>query len=124
MGATDRRGDHTAHGHTGAANQHGDGPEASTEPTDAPEVVRLDPQHVSWHRVGDEIVALAIPTGTYFTTNGAGAVLWERLAEGASPQELAEVLVACFGIDHAQATGDVLAFLDDLRTRALLVSDA
>jgi hypothetical protein len=47
-------------------------------------------------------------------------MLWKRLVDGTTRDELVGELVATFGLEHARAQTDVDAFLDDLRSRGLL----
>lgn len=47
-------------------------------------------------------------------------MLWERLAEGSTEDELRRSLIERFGIDAEQADADVTSFVADLRGRQLL----
>ncbi len=53
--------------------------------------------------------------------NPTGVFLWKKLKAGASETELIAAVIEHYaGIDQAQATADVRAFLEKLRQRALL----
>jgi hypothetical protein len=85
--------------------------------------LRLRADDLSWREIDDEVIAVDVETSTYLGTNQAGALLWERLANGgATPQQLADVLVEAYGIDAERARVDVEAFVADLATRRLLAS--
>jgi len=86
--------------------------------------LRLRPDTLHWRRIDDEVIAIDIRASTYLSANGSGALLWEALAEGATREELAELLVHAFDIDRARAITDVESFLDDLTGRGLLVDEA
>lgn len=73
-------------------------------------VVRLRPG-VDWRDVQGDVVALDVRRSVYLSTNVAGAVLWSRLATGATRQELAAALVDEFDVDHETAAADVESFL-------------
>lgn len=54
------------------------------------------------------------------TLNESGALLWKRLSEGATAQQLCDVLCETFTVDAATAAADVEAFLETARTAGLL----
>ena len=83
-------------------------------------LLRLRPDAVAWREVDGEVIALGLHSSTYFGTNSTGGMLWKRLADGTTRDELVGELVATFGLEHARAQTDVDAFLDDLRSRGLL----
>jgi hypothetical protein len=81
----------------------------------------LDGERAVWRQVGDEMVILDIPTGTYLTLNSSAVGLWKLLEEGATPAELAAELVATYGIGEARAAEDVQRFLGALQERSLIL---
>lgn len=85
--------------------------------------MRLRQEGVAWKDVDGELVALDERAAVYLAANPAGTLLWRSLAGGATPEELAERLVAAFGIDRERAAADAEAFLADLGDRGLLVSE-
>jgi hypothetical protein len=80
----------------------------------------LRSEAVAWREVDGEVIALGLESSSYFSTNRAGALLWQRLAEGTTREELVDALVETFGLEQAHAQKDVDAFTDDLRDRGLL----
>jgi hypothetical protein len=82
--------------------------------------LRLRPDALAWRKIDNELVAVDIAASQYLSANQAGAMLWQMLAEGATPAQLAERLVECFGISSEQARTDVDVFVQDLETRGLL----
>lgn len=51
--------------------------------------------------------------------NESGKFLWERLAEGAAPEELVAALLAEYSVDEETARNDVQAFIDRMRGHGL-----
>ena len=86
--------------------------------------MRLNESAVTWREVDSEIVALNVHAGVYFTLNGSGRLLWLALADSASVDELADLLVVTYGVPEEQARIDASAFVDDLVGRSLVEADA
>jgi hypothetical protein len=82
-------------------------------------VLRLRPG-VDWRDVQGEVVALDVGRSVYVATNVAGAVLWSRLSEGATRQDLARALVDEFDVADHTAEADVDRFLDRLHELDLI----
>lgn len=76
---------------------------------------------VSWAPTDDgQVVVLDMRTSRYLSLNTSGSLLWTKLSDGATRQDLVMVLVDRFGLSEASATNDVTAFLQSLRTRELI----
>ena len=66
----------------------------------------------TWREVDGEIVALELKDSVYYAVGGSGNVLWRRLAEGATRDELVDVITAEFdGVDPELVRVDVDEFL-------------
>jgi hypothetical protein len=77
---------------------------------------------VSWAPTEqDAVVILDLRSSHYLSLNASGSVLWQKIAEGATRDELREALSDRFGLDAAHADSDVAAFLSALRSRDLVV---
>lgn len=84
--------------------------------------LRLCDDAVSWAPTEDtSVVVLDLRTSKYLGLNSSASVLWQRLAEGATEEELREALVEHFGLERDRAARDLQAFLHALRSRDLLV---
>lgn len=83
--------------------------------------LRLRQDGLTWQEAGDDIVVLDLSGSVYLKLSGSGRLLWERLADGATEADLADLLVETYSIDHELAATDVAAFVSDLRTRELLL---
>ena len=82
--------------------------------------LRLRDDAVRWREIDQEIVAVDLGRSDYVSTNESGVLLWRRLAEGTTREQLVEELVSAFGIDRERASEDVGRFLDELDARNLL----
>jgi DNA-binding GntR family transcriptional regulator len=77
-------------------------------------------QDAIWREADGEVIAIDERLTNYVSTNGAGALLWKQLADGATPDELADRLVGTYGIERERAERDVRAFLADLDAQGFL----
>jgi Coenzyme PQQ synthesis protein D (PqqD) len=84
--------------------------------------LRLNPDAVSWREIDGEILALGHARSVYLSTSGSGALLWKSLVDGASREELIELIVRRFEVDGERAAADTDAFIDALGAQGLLVS--
>ena len=84
------------------------------------ERVRLREDAVAWRRVGNEVVAIDLASSTYLGVNRTAAVLWPRLAEGATRDELVWLITEHFDVDADRAAQDLDDFLIRLQRRGLL----
>lgn len=84
-------------------------------------VHKLDPTAVEWRLVDDEVIALDLRSSTYIALNPTAAVLWQAMADGATESTLTARLVEVFDVEADQAAGDVRGFVEEMRTRALLM---
>jgi hypothetical protein len=82
--------------------------------------LRLRPNALQWREIEGEIVALDGETSQYVAANASAALLWHKLAEGTTRDELVEALVEAFGIERERAATDIDAFLADLGAQRLL----
>jgi hypothetical protein len=82
--------------------------------------LRLRSGDLFWRDSGGEVVALDADASRYFSANPTASVLWKRLEQGATEDELVEALRERYGVAHEVATTDVAAFVAELRGRGLL----
>ena len=82
-------------------------------------LLRLRPG-VEWQRLDDEVVALDLNSSSYLAVNDSGALLWPLVAEGTTERQMTETLSTRYALDEGRARSDVAAFLDQLRSLALL----
>jgi Coenzyme PQQ synthesis protein D (PqqD) len=83
---------------------------------------RLRADEISWRQIDDEIVALDARAGSYLSISGAGTLLWPALVTGATPEQLAQILIRAYEINEARARADVADFVSSLAAQDLLVA--
>ena len=74
--------------------------------------------------VGDEVVILHLGKSTYFGLDRVGALIWEGLDAGKTPEALRDAILDEFDIDVETATRDVAAFLLHLEEHDLIERQA
>jgi len=82
--------------------------------------LRVDDLH--WREIDGEVIALEVRGSTYVAANGAGPLHGRALADGTTPDELADQLVRAYGIDRERAAADIEHFLAQLRDQGLLAA--
>lgn len=75
---------------------------------------------VSAATVDDLVVILNVDAGKYHGLNDVGSLVWERLAEPHSIEQLAHDLTRQFKVDLDTANAATRAFLSDLAERGLV----
>jgi hypothetical protein len=83
-------------------------------------VYRLRKEGLHWREIGGEAVVVDVPESLYLGANPTGTLLWGELAQGATSDALAALLVERYGIDVDRAREDVNRFLAALQDRKLL----
>jgi hypothetical protein len=86
-------------------------------------LMRLRTSDVEWREIEGEVVALDLKTSRYLATNRSGAHLWNALVDGATREDLIQLLVAAFAIPTDQAASDTDAFVAMLTEQELLVHE-
>jgi hypothetical protein len=80
---------------------------------------------VSDHQVSadlsGEVVILGMKEGAYFAVDGAGARIWELLQTSHRLGDVVAALTAEYAVSGDECTADVLAFVEDLVQRGLVV---
>ena len=82
--------------------------------------MKLRSADVTWREIDGQSIILDLAASTYLTTNHTGSVLLRALTKECTEDDLADALVATFGISREQAATDVDAFVTSLRERSLL----
>lgn len=82
--------------------------------------LRLRREGLAWHDVGGEVVLLDIDSSFYFVAKGSSSLLVSSLAEGASEEDLVELMLAHYEVDAETARTDIADFLRQLDDRNML----
>jgi hypothetical protein len=77
-------------------------------------------EHVRTTITQDGAVLMNIKGGHMLTLNLTGSMIWQQLADGRSPEQIADTLSPQFGIPREQALADVNEFLEQLETQQLI----
>ena len=90
--------------------------------TPVTDVLQLRLGALEWRLVDGEVVALDLERSEYLLVNRSGAMLWQLLAAGSSPADMALRLVETYQLAEQQIQTDVEAFVSALASRQLLES--
>jgi Coenzyme PQQ synthesis protein D (PqqD) len=82
--------------------------------------LRLREADLHWREIDGEVIALEARGSTYVATNDAGTLLWRALVDGATLEQLADELVAAFGISRDRAVADAEGFVAELTAQGLI----
>ena len=82
--------------------------------------LRLRREGLLWSEVGDEAVLLDIISATYFTATGVGPFLLAHLADGATEESLARLLMEQYEVTPDAAKADVAEFIEQLKDQHML----
>lgn len=65
-------------------------------------------------QVGDEVVLLHLTDGVYFGIDAIGAIIWQRLKNGAQASDILSALLLEFDVAPDVLESDVRKFVSDL----------
>ncbi len=82
---------------------------------------RINSPHVVAETLDGEATIVDLESGTYYALNESGSFIWEGLTRGSEPVEVADGLVAAYGLDPEPAAQAVEALLTELRGHGLIV---
>ena len=68
----------------------------------------------------DGAVLMNIKGGHMLTLNPTGSIIWQQLADGRSPEQIADSLSPQFGVSREQVLTDVNEFLEQLEAQHLI----
>jgi hypothetical protein len=78
-------------------------------------------ENITWRRVENELVLLNLDTSDYFTLNEIGGIIWERLGEGATIEDIQDKICQEYEVTAAQANKDITTLIAKLRKANLLL---
>lgn len=84
--------------------------------------MKLRSTDVVWQEVDGEAVVLDLRRSVYFRLNRSATLLLATLEDGATREELADLLVETYGIDPNQAGDEVDAFVAALEEKGLVTA--
>ena len=80
----------------------------------------LGGRHIAHERVDDEVIAINLTTGAYFSLSGTAADCWTLLAASAPVNVVAATLAERYGRDRDQVEADLAELLERLEAEGLL----
>jgi hypothetical protein len=83
-------------------------------------LLRFSPD-VVFRELDGESVVLDLSSGRYFGLNAVGTRVWQLIGQGETVDGLLRAVTAEYDADVPTIERDVLALLDDLETRGLVV---
>lgn len=86
--------------------------------------MRIRSENVTWQEIDGELVILDLQTSAYLTTNATGTALAKYLSEDRTDDELVSFLITTYEIDEPTARHDSRQFVEQLRSKSLLIEDA
>lgn len=81
------------------------------------------PQQVAHERVEDEVIAINLTTGTYFSLRDSAADVWSLLLCGADVENVSAALAAADGLDASTIVEDIRVYIAALVEAGLLIDD-
>ena len=70
--------------------------------------------------IDDALVFLDVNSGKYFSVEGVGKSIWEKVQEPASVQEICDSLVAEYDVSFEDCRDSVTGFVDQLLEKGIL----
>lgn len=89
--------------------------------TNLQRVLRPNSEEVASEVMDGEAVLINLSNGMYYSIDGIGGVIWERIEQGRRLDGVCEEISAHLGIERATVDADVAAFLAQLRAENLVV---
>jgi hypothetical protein len=80
----------------------------------APRYIRIDPREVIHETVDGEVILIALQTGCYYSLDGSGAHVWDRLAAGHSSSEVVTELEGRYSAEPGAIETAVTKLVDRL----------
>ncbi|WP_337042141.1 PqqD family protein [Emticicia sp. 17c] len=71
--------------------------------------------------LGDELVMMHLETGNYITLNNLARVIWEKIENPVTADELIAYLLSKYNVSETQCKHETYKFLDSLQAQGLLL---
>jgi hypothetical protein len=85
-----------------------------------PNIPKVAPDLV-WRLLDDNAVVVSPRAGEVRVLNRVGTIIWQRLIEENSPDDIEEYLVTHFKVTRRHAKSDLQVFIKDLTERGVLI---
>jgi hypothetical protein len=82
---------------------------------------RLNTPDVSSELIGNEVVAIHLPTGLYYSIENVSATVWTAIEQGLKFEQFVQVVTSHYTVPPEQAEADLTHLLTELTTENLIV---
>jgi len=82
--------------------------------------MQLDRNHVVFERFDDEIVAINLKTGIYYSISGSGVLIWELIEKNLPIESIKKLFEEKFS-KNGNVGKDIDEFINKLRTEELVI---
>jgi hypothetical protein len=83
----------------------------------------INPKQIVHETFENEVLAINLDTGTYYSLPGSSSGLWSLLAQGAAVETMVRMLAEAYHCDSSSMCQAVYQFLERLREEQLIVPD-
>lgn len=90
--------------------------------TSLPSVVRPNTDEVASEVMDGEAVLINLSNGMYYSIDGIGGMIWERIEQGCLLQAVCEEISARCGVEQAAVEADVSRFVNELLAERLVTA--
>ena len=80
----------------------------------------LIPDQIIHEVIEDEVIALNMQSGTYFSLRNSAAWIWRFLGQSVSVERIALEIANCYKVDRERVSADVQSFLARLEEEGLI----
>jgi len=85
---------------------------------------RVNENHVVYEVFNEEILAINLDQGIYFSLRGSGSQIWSMMLAGATPETISKAFSAAYAIDPSQVEPEIERFFAQLISHELIVPAA
>ncbi|MEJ2041205.1 MAG: PqqD family protein [Desulfosarcinaceae bacterium] len=82
--------------------------------------LRINAPHVVHETIDGETIILNLASGTYFSLNDAGALIWSLVESRLTPQKIVEKVAARYDGKNEETESMIVDFLDELLSEGLV----
>jgi hypothetical protein len=83
--------------------------------------LKINDAEVTATVIDSEAIMINLTSGVYYSTDGAGARIWQLASGGVNPSEISELIATEYSIPQSQAAEDIERFLGQFLEEGLLV---
>jgi len=77
--------------------------------------------NVSWKKMDDLVIVVALETGAYYSLNRTASEFWEQIIAGKSLEEVKETLTEVFEVAEERLRTDIAGCIEEWLANRLIV---